>query len=286
MTDRDTVERLKDLALDVRIDLLDLCYKTGMTHLGGDFSMVEVAVCLHQHVMKFDPKNPKWEGRDRFILSKGHNAECIYFCQAQAGYFDKQEIFDTYCALDSRFGVHPCCKVLDTFELSTGSLGHGLPVAVGVAIGLRIDEKKNRVFVIMGDGESQEGTVWEGLMAGPQFKLGNLCCILDRNKLSIDGNTEDIMALEPLAEKLRAFRWNVIEIDGNDMAQVVDAFDRLPDPDSDVPTLILSSTVKGKGVDFMENNPVWHAGKIDDEEIWRDSIRQLKEARERDREGL
>jgi transketolase len=248
--------------------------------------MVEVAVALHQHIMKLDPKNPKWEGRDRLVLSKGHNAEAIYFCQAQAGYFDKSEIYQTYCALDSRFGVHPCCHVLDTFELSTGSLGHGLPVSIGIAKGLRIDGQDNRVFCIMGDGETQEGTVWEGLMAGPQFKLGNLCCILDRNMLSIDGPTEDVMPLEPLAEKIKAFRWNLIEIDGNDMAQVVDAFDRLPSGDSDVPTLILSHTIKGKGVDFMENNPVWHAGKMNDEETWKDAVRQVKETREKEREAI
>lgn len=287
MADKEFVERLKDKALEIREDLLELCYKkAGMTHLGGDFSAVEVFVCLHQYVMKIDPRNPKWENRDRFILSKGHNAECVYFCQAQAGYFDKQEIFDTYCDLDSRFGVHPCCNVLETFEISTGSLGHGLPIAVGVAKGLRMSEKRNRVFVVMGDGETQEGTVWEGLMAAPQFKLGNLCCILDRNMLSIDGCTEDVMALEPLAEKLRAFRWNVIEIDGNDMAQVCAAFDQLPDPDSDVPTLILSRTIKGKGVDFMENNPVWHAGKLNDEESYFDSLRQVREARMNDKEAL
>jgi transketolase len=286
MADKQTVERLKDLALEIRLDLLDLCYKkAGMTHIGGDFSMTEIAVCLHQYVMKFDPKRPKWEDRDRFILSKGHNAECVYFCQAQAGFYDKQEIFDTYGELDSRFGVHPCANVLETFEISTGSLGHGLPIAVGTAMGLRLSGKKSRVFVVMGDGESQEGTVWEGLMAAPQFKLGNLCCILDRNRLSIDGLTEEIMALEPLADKLRAFRWNVVEIDGNDMDQVCGAFDKLPDADSNVPTLILSKTVKGKGVDFMENNPVWHAGKMNDEDTYLDCARQVKAARMSEKEA-
>lgn len=285
MADKAMIETLKDKALAIREDLLKLCYQSGMTHIGGDLSMTEVAVCLYQHVLRYDPKNPKWEGRDWFFLSKGHNGECVYMCQAQAGYFDKQEIYDTYCALDSRFGVHPCTMALDTFEISSGSLGHGLSIAIGAACGLRMDGKKNRVFVIMGDGECQEGTVWEGFMAAPQFKLGNLCCIIDRNRLSIDGFTEDVMALEPLADKLRAFRWNVIDIDGNDMGQVVEAFDSLPDPDGDTPTLILSGTVKGKGIDFMENNPVWHAGMIRDEETYQDCLRQVREARRREREA-
>ena len=284
MADKATVETLKDKALEIREDLLKLGFISGMTHLGGDLSMVEVAVCLYQHTMKYDPKNPKWDGRDWFFLSKGHNGECIYMCQAQAGYYNKQEIYDTYCALDSRFGVHPCTLVLDTFEISSGSLGHGLSIAIGAACGLRMDGKKNRVFVIVGDGESQEGTVWEGLMAAPQFKLGNLCCIIDRNMLSIDGCTEDIMALEPLAEKYKAFRWNVIEIDGNDMEQVVRAFESLPDPDSDVPTMILARTVKGKGVDFMENNPAWHAGMIKDEETYQGCLQQVRRARQKDKE--
>jgi transketolase len=286
MADKAIVERLKDKALEIREDLLGLSYQSGMTHLGGDLSLVEVAVCLYQHVLKYDPKNPKWEGRDWFFLSKGHSGECIYMCQAQAGFFDKQEIYDTYCKLDSRFGVHPCTLVLNTFEISSGSLGHGLAIAIGAANGLRMNgNKKNRVFVVQGDGECQEGTVWEGFMAAPQFKLGNLCCIIDRNRLSIDGCTEDIMALEPLADKLRAFRWNVIDIDGNDMAQVVDAFEKLPDPDSDVPTLIISRTTKGKGVDFMENNPHWHAGMIKDEATYKDCLRQVREARQREREA-
>jgi len=285
MADRETVERLKDLALEIRTDLLRLCYETGMTHIGGDLSLTDVAVCLYQYVMKYDPKNPKWDGRDWFFLSKGHSGECIYLCQAQAGFFDKQELFDTYCELDSRFGVHPCANVLDTFEISSGSLGHGLSVAVGAAYGLRMDGKRNRVFVVIGDGESQEGSIWEGLMAAAQYKLGNLCCIIDRNRLSIDGPTEEIMALEPLADKFRAFRWNVIEIDGNDMAQVCEAFDRLPDPDSETPTMILANTVKGKGVDFMENNPVWHAGKLSDESTLQDCLCRLREARRLEKEA-
>lgn len=285
MADKETIKKLKNAAYDMRVDLLRLCYCAGILHIGGDLSVTDIVTCLHQYVMKFDPKNPKWDGRDRFLLSKGHCAATVYMAQAHAGYFDKQELLNTYMSVDSRFGMHPCAEALNSLEISTGSLGHGLSIAVGMALAARMDGKKHRVFVLVGDGESQEGTVWEGLMAGPNYKLGNLVLIIDRNRLSMDGPTEQYMTLEPYVEKLKAFNWNVVEVDGHDMEQLCNAFDNLPPVDSDVPVLILAHTIKGKGIDFMENNPLWHAGTIKDEETLNDCIRQIEEARARELGG-
>jgi transketolase len=282
MADIETIKRLENEAYDMRVDLLRLCFQAGILHIGGDLSITDIVTCLYQYVMNFDPKNPKWEGRDRFILSKGHCAGAVYMAQAHTGYFDKQELLNTYLRLDSRFGMHPCADMLDSFEISTGSLGHGLSIAIGMALAARMDRKMHRVFVIMGDGETQEGSVWEGLMAGPQFKLGNLVVVVDRNGLSMDGPTEKYMKLEPYADKFRAFNWNLMEIDGNDMEQLCDAFDQLPPVDSNVPTLILAHTVKGKGIDFMENNPLWHAGCLKDEETLCECIQQIEFAREKE----
>ncbi len=285
MADLATIERLKDRAADMRVDLLKLCYKAGLLHIGGDLSITDIVTCLFHYAMKYDPKGCRWEGRDRFILSKGHCAGAIYIAQANAGYYDKQEVMDTYCALDSRFGLHPCCQVLDTFEISTGALGHGLSISVGMAKAAKMDGKKHRVFVILGDGESMEGSVWEALMAAPQFKLGNLVAVVDRNRLSMDGPTEVNMKLEPYADKFRAFNWRVVEVNGNDMKELCTAFDNLPPADSDIPTLILANTTKGKGIDFMENNPLWHAGSIKDEETLNNCIGQILDARAKEKRG-
>jgi len=286
MADKETIIKLKNAAYDMRVDLLKLCYHAGILHIGGDLSITDIVTCLHQYVMKYDPHNIKWDGRDRFLLSKGHCAATVYMAQAHAGCFDKQELLSTYMAVDSRFGMHPCAEALNTLEISTGSLGHGLSIAVGMALAARMDGKKHRVFVIVGDGESQEGSIWEGLMAGPHYKLGNLVLIIDRNGISMDGPTEQYMTLEPYVQKLRAFNWNVVEVDGHDMEQLCNAFDRLPPAESEVPMLILAHTIKGKGVDFMENNPLWHAGSIKDEATLNECIRQIEDARAKEMGGV
>ena len=279
MADKDIIRKLKNEACDMRKDLLKLCYSAGLLHIGGDLSIVDIVTCLYGYAMKYDANDPKWEGRDRLMLSKGHCAGAIYVAQARAGYFPIDELFSTYMDPDGRFGMHPCAEVLDTFEISTGSLGHGGSISVGMAIAAKLDKKTHRVFCIIGDGESQEGQIWEALMAAPQFKLGNLIFIIDRNRISMDGPTEEIMMLEPYADKFKAFNWNVIEVDGHDMEQLCDAMDSLPPPDSDVPTLLLCHTVKGKGIDFMENNPLWHCGGLKDEETLGACIGQVEAIR-------
>lgn len=262
MTDKLTVDRLKDKASDMRKNLLTLCHKVGALHIGGDLSMTDMMTALFQYGMKFDPKNPKWEGRDRFVLSKGHGGGALYISLAMAGFYDINIVFDTYDKLDSPFGIHPSDKIPGV-EISTGSLGHGLSLCVGMALAARLNGKKHRMFTLMGDGEIQEGSVWEAAMAAPHYKLGNIVAIIDRNYLSLDGETESIMKLEPLEDKWKAFGWNVKVIDGHDMEQIVNTIDNLPPSDSEIPTVIIAKTVKGKGIACMENDVNWHAGSID-----------------------
>ena len=256
------VKYLSKEAAYIRKKILELTKIAGGGHLGGGLSMVDVTVALYHHVMTIDPKNPDMADRDRFILSKGHGAIALDPILARVGFFPEEDL-QTFNKLDSPFGMHTNAKSTPGIEHSTGSLGHGLPVSVGMALGARLDKADWRVFCLVGDGEFQEGTMWEAMMSAAQFKLGNLVAIIDRNKLSLDGLTEEIMALDPLDEKLKAFRWNVLEVDGHDMAEILNAFDELPPPDSDTPTIIIANTEKGYGVSFMSGELKWHYGAID-----------------------
>jgi len=277
MVDKKTVERLKDQACEMRKNLLELCHRAGALHIGGDLSMADIMTVLFQYGMKYDPRNPKWDGRDRFILSKGHGAGSLYISLAMAGFFDLNYVFDNYDKLDSPFGIHPSGEIPGV-EISTGSLGHGLSISVGLGLAARLDGKKHRIFTLLGDGETQEGSVWEAAMAAAQYKLGNLTAFVDRNFISLDGETEKLMKLEPLADKWKAFGWNVVEIDGHDIEQIINAIDLLPPIDSDIPTVVIARTVKGKGVSCMENDVNWHAGSIDSE-LLRTCCLELNEAR-------
>lgn len=262
MNCNEAVERLKEQACEMRKNLLRLCHKAGALHIGGDLSMTDVMTALYQYGVKLDPGNPEWDGRDRFILSKGHGAGALYIAQAMAGFYGLDYVYENYDKLDSPFGIHPSDEIPGV-EISTGSLGHGLSICIGMALTARLDGKKHRIFTLMGDGEIQEGSVWEAAMAASHFKLGNIVAFIDRNGLSLDGETESIMKLEPLEDKWKAFGWNVRSIDGHDMEQIVNTIDSLPSVDSHIPTVVIARTVKGKGVSFMENDVNWHAGSID-----------------------
>ena len=269
MADKALVEELRKKALEMRKDVIRLCHQTAM-HIGGDMSCADYITALWQHYLKYDPKDPQWEGRDRFILSKGHASALTSLSQAAIGCYDKEDIYKEYATDYGRFGMHSCNLRNPYVDVSTGSLGHGLPVGGGLAMALRLKgNKTSRVYVICGDGELDEGSIWEAAMSAGQFKLGNLVVFVDRNGLQIDGFTEDEMKLEPLADKWRAFGWNVVNIDGNDMTQIVDALDNLPDPASEIPTVIIGKTVKGKNIDFMENQGGWHLGMLDDSDYER-----------------
>jgi transketolase len=270
--DAETVKFLEDKCYKVRYDLLNFVYRIGMGHLGGELSMVEVAVALYYKYMNYDWSNPKWEDRDRFLLSKAHCSETLYTIFADHGCYTQDYMVEHFECLDkSEFGQHPNRKYIPYIEVSAGSLGHGLPIAVGYALGARHQKKNYRVIVMVGDGELDEGTNWEAMQSGAHYQLNNLVCIVDKNQLQMTGKTEEIMAHRDLAEKAAAFGWNVIEIaDGNDVAQVCAALEQLPARDCEKrakPTFIISNTVKGKGVDFMEGNHKWHGGGIAKEQL-------------------
>lgn len=255
---------LQEKVVDIRKKVIGLSQVAGGGHLGGSLSMTDVVVALYYHTMNYDPKNPDWPERDRFILSKGHGALGLCPVLADVGYYD-EELMENFNDLDSPFGMHPDMNKIPGIEMSTGSLGHGLSVAVGVALSGRLDNADWRVFCLLGDGECNEGMVWEAAMSAGHYRLGNLTAIVDRNRYSLDGPTEEIMALEPLADKWRAFGWGVREVDGHDIQQVVDALDSLPGAGSQRPNCIIAHTIKGKGVSFMENANEWHYAGCDDE---------------------
>lgn len=255
----------KDLAraaLEIRKNLLKLCSRESI-HIGGDLSIADVMTVLWQYQMRYNPRNPKDERRDRFVLSKGHASAVAAFCQAATGCFSPEEIVSNYASDQGRFSMHPCALANPFVEVSTGSLGHGMPVACGMAAGLRLKgNQTSRVYTVMGDGEHGEGSVWEAVMNAARYRLGNLVVMVDCNNLAADGFLSDLTGLGNLPDAYRAFGWNVLELNGNDVRAVKQAFDALPDAASDVPSVLICRTVKGKGVLFMENQVRWHAGRI------------------------
>jgi transketolase len=258
------LDYLDDRAEWLRKEIIRISAIAGGSHLGGGLSMTDIIVALFYYKLNLKRGDPKWPDRDRFILSKGHGA--VAYCPVLADYdFFPREWLDTFNKLDSPFGVHPDMNKIPGIEMSTGSLGHGLSVSVGIALSARLDRAEWRVFVLMGDGETNEGMVWEAAQSASHYKLGNLIALIDRNKLCLDGPTEEIMSIEPIQERWEAFGWRVFDVDGHDMEQLVDALDRVPSPNDTKPTLIIARTVKGKGVDFMENVPIWHYSGLDKE---------------------
>ena len=281
----ETLQFLEEKCFKIRGDILNLVYRFGMGHLGGELSMVEVAVALYYRYMNWDPNDVKNEDRDRFILSKAHCSETLYSIFADMGIYTQDYIVEHFECLDnSKFGQHSNRKYVPAIEISAGSLGHGLPIAVGYALGARHQKRNYRVIVMVGDGELDEGTNWEAMQAAAQFRLNNLVCIVDRNQLQMTGPTEEIMAHRDLAAKAAAFGWNTMVIeDGNDIAQVCAALERLPERDyarRGAPLFIVSNTVKGKGVDFMENTYKWHGGGLAKEQLDQalESIRKNRRA--------
>lgn len=266
-----SIEDLKKAALDIRKDLIELCSIQSI-HIGGDLSIADVMTVLWQYQMNYNPQNPGDEERDRFVLSKGHASVVTSFNQAAIGCFTKNDVVQEYATDGGRFSMHSCSLINPFVEVSTGSLGHGFPIACGIAAALRLKgNAESRVYVVMGDGEQSEGSIWEAAMNAVHYKLGNLVAIIDNNGLEADGTLLAITGLGDLAEKYRSFGWRVEAFDGNDIAEIVKHFDALPPADSDVPTVFVCHTVKGKGVSFMENSVAWHAGKM--------SQQQYQEAR-------
>ena len=277
-----TVEELEDLAFELRSKLLQLCgtYE-GAVHIGGDLSAADIFTALYHYGLHVDPTDIANPGRDRFVLSKGHAAVCMYIAMAMRGFFSYDGIVETYGQLDSAYGMHPCKVQLPGVECSTGSLGHGLPLAVGMALSARGRGESHRVFCLLGDGETGEGSVWEAAMAARSNELGNLVAFIDRNRQLMTSFAEERVVFEPYPDKWAAFGWNVVNIDGHDMGQLVDALDGLPAADSNRPTVIICETVKGKGVDFMERNLAWHAGSLGAADLER-AMAALEASREKE----
>ena len=259
-------------AANIRTGIIKAVHNAGSGHPGGSLSAADLVTALYFKEMNIDPKNPKMEGRDKFILSKGHAAPAQYAALAERGYFPKEEILQLR-KLGSPFQGHPNMKKVPGIEMSTGSLGQGFSVAGGMAMANKLDQNPGRIYVLLGDGELQEGLVWEAAMSAAHYNLDNLTAIVDWNGLQIDGKNEDVMTVTPVDEKFRAFGWNVISIDGHDFAQIFDAFDQAR-ACKGKPTVILAKTHKGKGVSFMEDQAGWH-GKAPDEEQTRQAVEEL-----------
>jgi len=252
-----TIRELELQAVTTRRELLTMIRNANTGHTGGSLSSADIMTALYHEVLNIDPHNPSWEGRDYFILSKGHCVEGYLAVLAARGFFPKEEL-QTFSQFKSRLIGHPNNKIPGV-EMNTGALGHGLSISVGIALGLKKSKKDNRVFVLMGDGEQEEGSVWEAAMAGSHYKLDNLVAIVDRNHLQISGTTGEVMNLEPFAERWAAFGWSIREIDGNDMQAIVSNLKRTPF-EKEKPSLIIAHTIKGKGVKEMENQAKWHHG--------------------------
>jgi transketolase len=253
---RPDVEALESLALDVRRDIITTLATAQSGHTGGPLSIADFGTALFFHEMRLDPANPGFEGRDFWHFSIGHCTPVIYSLMAERGYFPLSELLG-FRTLAGRLQGHPCRKDVPGIEVSSGSLGQGLSVAVGAALALRMDGGDQRAYCVMGDGEQQEGQIWEAAMAAAHFGLDNLCGLVDVNRMQIDGPTEKVMNIEPLADKWRAFGWHVVDRDGHDMRQVLEAYAEARGTRGR-PTVILFRTTMGKGVSFMEDDYRWH----------------------------
>ena len=248
---------LRQKAETLRLQLINLVHSGGTGHIGGDLSVLNVLTVLYYHTLNVDANNPKMEGRDRFILSKGHCAEAYYCVLCDKGFISQDEL-DQYGKDYAHLGGHPD-RSIPGVELNTGALGHGLAAGVGMALAAKMQHKRYKTFVVMGDGEQAEGSIYEAAMAAHKYRLDNLVAIIDRNGLQISGSTEDVMPLESIRERWEAFGWDVMEINGDDVRQIVNALDNI-NFNSGRPHLIISDTTKGYGISYMENVAKWHHG--------------------------
>lgn len=266
-----SIEELEAKARQTRRLIIQMLAKSGSGHPGGSLSATDLVVALYSNVLRFDSSNPQWPDRDRFHMSKGHCCPLWYAVLAQSGFFPEEELM-TLRTMGSILQGHPV-RITPGVESASGSLGQGLSVGLGMSLAARLDKKDYRVYVLLGDGETQEGNVWEAAMAAAHFSCDNLCAILDYNGCQIDGRCEDIMGLEPVAAKWQAFGWNVIEIDGHDMRQILSAYDSAQKMKSK-PTIIIAHTIKGKGVSFMEGVIGFH-GKAPTPEEAQKALKEL-----------
>jgi len=267
------LKRLEAQARQIRRNVWRALRAGGSGHAGGSSSAADILAALYFHRLRIRSKEPDWPERDRFVLSKGHANAALGAALAQAGFIE-DGVLDRFYGFDSPFGMHPDIKVAGV-EMCTGALGHGLAVAMGMALGARIQKQAFHSFVMLGDGELHEGSNWEAAMAASHYRLANLTAIVDRNKISQSGPVAEIVGIEPLVDKWRAFGWEVREIDGHDMSEIVDALDAVP-LHADRPTALIAHTIKGKGVSFAENTYLWHSNNVNDE-IYARALAELGE---------
>ena len=273
--EKTSIEDLKKTAKIVRKDIVDMVYKAQAGHPGGSLSATDIVTALYFRIMRIDPENPDWPDRDRFILSKGHACPVWYAALAERGYFDKSHL-GTLRQLNSILQGHADMIKTPGVDMTVGSLGQGFSAGLGMALSGKMRGKDYHVYVVVGDGESQEGSIWEAAMAAPKWKLDNLTVIVDKNRLQNDTFVEDVMPVDPLPDKWKAFNWNVMEIDGHDMAQVVEALETAKTIKG-IPTVIIAQTVKGKGVSYMENVAAWH-GMAPNQEQAEQAFSEIMEA--------
>lgn len=268
------ISELEKFAKEVRRDIIKMLTEAGSGHPGGSLSSVEIMVALYFKFMRHKPKEPRWPDRDRFILSKGHVCPTQYACLARSGYFPVSEL-ETLRKCGSRLQGHPGKdKNLQGIEISSGSLGQNLSVACGVALAGKMDKRDYRVYCLMGDGEIQEGQIWEAAMTASQYGLDNLCGILDNNDFQIDGSIKDVKNIYPLEDKWKSFGWNVFDVDGHNLSQLLKAFSEAESVKGK-PSIIIARTIKGKGVSFMEGNNDWH-GKAPSKEQAEQALKELE----------
>ncbi|MBM7624161.1 transketolase [Sporohalobacter salinus] len=259
------IEELEKKATEIRRSILKMVAEAGSGHPGGSLSATEIVTALYFDEMNLDPANPDWEDRDRFVLSKGHAAPVLYAALAKKGYFPEEEL-QTLRRLDSHLQGHPDMNKTPGVDMTAGSLGQGLSAAVGMALAGKLDQKDYRVFSIIGDGEMQEGQIWEAAMSAANYKLDNLIAFADYNQVQLVDKTEEVMNVHPVADKFEAFGWYIIEIDGHELTAVLEALDEAKEV-TDKPIMVVANTVKGKGVSFMEGKAAWHGNAPDEEEL-------------------
>ncbi len=272
MLTKEEIKKLNDIARDIRRGIVKTIGNAQVGHIGGSLSAVDILTVLYFYILRIDPYNPRWEERDRFVLSKGHGAAALYSTLAKRGYFSSK-LLDTFGKINSRLQVHPDMHKVPGIEISTGALGQGFSVAIGMALGANLEHKDIRVYVLIGDGESQEGQIWEGAMSAAHYKLDNLTAILDYNRVQLLGPVSEIMEVSPLTDKWRAFGWEVIEVDGHNVPQIIESLEKTKKI-KNKPSIIIAHTIKGKGVSFMEGKASWH-GKAPNKEEMEKALKEL-----------
>lgn len=272
------LKALKAKSFELRKDVVEMIRNAKAGHIGGDFSVMDILVDLYMRQMNISIENMDDPNRDYFVMSKGHSVEAYYAVLAEKGFIDREQVIREFSTFGSKFIGHPNNK-LPGIEMNSGSLGHGLPVCIGMAIAAKMDKRPSRVYTVMGDGELAEGSVWEAFMAGGHYKLDNLCAVIDRNHLQISGSTEDVMSHENLEARVKAFNWNVIQVNGNDLDELDAAFEQA-NQTKGMPTCIIANTIKGfGGGDVMENKAPWHH-KVPTDEEYQSIMEELERRKE------